>query len=88
MPGLDLLAEDELDFSGVFLRDGGEDGGGEGGEHFGGEGADVVEDWRGGNFCELLVIVGREERRAKWRDGWMGLQSSRVWIAFGETEAE
>lgn len=38
MPGLDLLAEEELDFWGVGLGGaGGEDGGVQGFEHFGGE---------------------------------------------------
>ena len=37
MPGLDLLAKDELDFGRIFLRHEGEDGGMESFEHFGGE---------------------------------------------------
>ena len=37
VPGLDLLAEDYLQFAGVFLGEEGKDGGGEGEEHFCGE---------------------------------------------------
>ena len=36
VPGLDLLAENELDFATVFFGGEGEDGGVEGFEHFGG----------------------------------------------------
>lgn len=43
VPGLDLLAEDDLDAAGVFLFDDGEDGSVEGVEHFSGKWADIVE---------------------------------------------
>ena len=46
VPGLDLLAEDELDVVGVgFVLRVGDDGGVDCFEHFGAEGADVVEVW-------------------------------------------
>ena len=45
MPGLDLLAEEELDFASVFLVEVRKDGAVEGIEHLGGEGTDIVQIW-------------------------------------------
>ena len=59
VPGLDLLPEDDLKFSGVLLWDEGQDGGVEGEEHFCGELGDVSDRGSGG--------LGMDARR--WRCG-------------------
>lgn len=56
VPGLDLLAKDQLEFARILAGEGREDVGGEGEEHFGGElGADVYQ------------YTERRARIDKWR---------------------